>query len=231
VADDASSTPPPPAPGVVDILPAETVEPLLAHHQQDLHALGLELEEASREAEAAERRLGQHPAAAVYDDAFEARVLAHVAQSISNVQGRGDGVVADRNEGVRFAPGNRPPDPPTAAVEGSGSSADPVVEVPDRASEPTARPAPRTVVVDRGAPKTVVVDRRPPPPPASAAAPSAGAEPVVSPEPASKSRGKTREKRRERKTKGHRLQQLPARLLIQAGVVVVIVALLLLKLS
>ncbi len=237
MADDASFTPPPPAPGIVDILPADTVEPLLAHHQQDLHALRLEHEEAFREAEAAERRLHQHPAADIYDDVFEARVMAHVARSISTVLGRGDEVVSDRADAGHFEPENRRPDPPIAAVPSSGSSIDPVVEVPDvQESAPTPRPAPRTVVVDRGAPRTVVVERRPPPPtslppPGSVIGPATNGETVASSDPASKSRGKTRAKRQARKAKGHRLQQLPARLLIQAGVVVVIVALLLFKLS
>jgi hypothetical protein len=87
VPDDPSSERRIPAPGLVEVLSVETVEPLVTRHEQELAALRLELADALHEAEAAEQRLARHPAAAIFDDAFEADVLAQVAESLSTVQG------------------------------------------------------------------------------------------------------------------------------------------------
>jgi hypothetical protein len=100
--------------------------------------------------------------------------------------------------------------------------------------------------VDRGAPRTVVVDRnapshkaRPPSPPVTAPPPPGtgvlagdpAAKQFISAQADAETEAASGRKRRGRKSKGHRVARLPARVLIQAGVVVVIVALLMLKLS
>jgi hypothetical protein len=219
-------------PGIVDVVPVETVEPLVSRHERELVSMRRELEEAVREAEAAEERLNRHPAAAVYDDAFEADVLAHVAQSLSTVR-RGPlaGTAGGAGEAAR-----------TAAVPEQAAPPPPVFEAPPvrRAAAPPG--VARTVVVDRSAPRTVVVDRRgpadrsresspPPPPSPSVLAGDPGAEQFISSQANVQTPAKAERKRRSGKTKGHRAARLSSRVLIQAGVVVVIVALLLLKLS
>jgi hypothetical protein len=245
----------PPKPGIVDILPVETVEPLVERHERELRALRLELEDALRQAEAAEQRLNAHPAASVFDDEFEANVLASVERSISNV----------RNGGSNAAPrliDTRPPPPPQPNVSlaevptAPGPSetvvepkiVEPTIVVPRPEADPSS-PRPRTVVVDRGAPRTVVVDRgrapaapaRPPPPtmaaPTSVYATDPGAEQFINAQANKESAvdagqsGTAGDRKSTRKGKAGHGSRLPARLLIQAGVIIVIVALLLLKLG
>jgi len=224
-----------PRPAVVDVLSVETVEPLVARHEQELAALRLELEEALREADAAEQSLNRHPAASVFDDTFEADVLAHVAESLSTVKGAGV-----RASSTDRGPGPRAVTLGQSVTQVSSDSDSPfatVVAAPGPSSGPVAPAPPRTVVVNRGAPRTVVVDRGrpssgpPPPPPAAPAvlAGDPGAAQFVSSQ--ANAEAPATRKRRGRKGKGNLMTRLPAGVLIQAGVVVVIVALLLLKLA
>jgi len=242
----------PPKPGVVDILPVETVEPLVERHERELRGLRLELEDALRQAEVAEQRLNAHPAASVFDDKFEANVLASVERNISNVNSGGS------NAAPRLID-TRPPPPPPPTVSSAevqtaqGTSekiaeptiAVPTVAVPRPSADPSA-PRPRTVVVDRGAPRTVVVDRgrapAPPPPPTTTPPPPVyaadpGAEQFINAQANKESavdigqNGTAGDRKSTRKSKAGRASRLPARLLIQAGVIIVIVALLLLKLG
>lgn len=242
MADDKTGESPTPVPGVVDVVPAETVDPLVSQHERELAEMRRQLEEALREAEAAEQHLGLHPAAAAYDDAFEADVLAHVAKSLSTLKTGLTGAAPGGTETFTATPSVRP-----TPEGGHGPAPNPsVVEPPPERRPPPPPGAARTVVVDRGAPRTVVVDRgapstKPrepspssaPPPPAAASvlAGDPGAEQFISAQANSETGEKLGRKRRGRKAKGHRLARMPARVLIQAGVVVVIVALLLLKLS
>jgi hypothetical protein len=247
----------PPKPGIVDIVPVETVEPLVERHERELRALRLELEDAQRQAEAAEQRLNSHPAAAVFDDNFEANVLASVDRSISHVKSGGSNAARPLVE-------TRPPPPPPPHVSLADVQATPgstqriveptvanqtVVEPPLAAPPPTADPSsprPRTVVVDRGVPRTVVVDRgrapAPPPlattaPPTSVYATDPGAEQFINAQANKESavdtgqNGTAGDRKSTRKAKAGHASRLPARLLIQAGVIIVIVALLLLKLG
>jgi len=254
VAEPVTPSDPPMKPDIVDVIPVETIEPLMARHERELRSMRLELEEALREAEAAEHALNTHPAAAVFDDAFEADVLAHVARTVADL-GRDRTVIPTVPDPA--APGRLPAEGhddmvpvadrnPETLVSPSIGSSGPV----SNASSP---PRPRTVVVDRGAPRTVVVDRgRPaqgpaPTPPSAPPTPSPPSEPVFAADPgaeqyinwqASKDslvdanhNGTVPDRRGSRKTKGSHASRLPARLLIQAGVVIVIIALLLLKLG
>jgi hypothetical protein len=245
---------PPPKPGIVDIVPVETVEPLIANHERELRVLRAELEEALRVAERAEQDLRTHPAAAVFDDAFEEDVLAHVARSVAEVtlQGR-DFPTVGRRETAGSVPvaaeahGGGAPE----ADASSETPVNPLASSPRQASNQSSPPRPRTVVVDRGAPRTVVVDRGSPegttsspiPTPIAPlpAAPVFAADPVAeqyinwqasqdAPVEASRN-GAASDRRGTRGAKGSHASRLPARLLIQAGVVIVIIALVLLKLG
>jgi hypothetical protein len=131
-------------------------------------------------------------------------------------------------------------------VTGSTTAVNPRVEPTPRAPSSPPPPGPRTTVVDRSRPRTVVVDRNRPvtegppsgllPASTSASVPSAGAETHITlpakresfvDADASGSEGRGRPPKR----KSGRATKIPARLLIQTGVVIVIVALLLLKLG
>jgi hypothetical protein len=250
----------PPKPGIVDVVPVETVEPLVERHERELRTLRLELEDALRQAEVAEQHLNSHPAASVFDDNFEATVLASVDRSISHVKSAGSNAARPFIE-------TRPPPPPPPNVSladvrttpdfsqgiveptvANPTVVEPPVVVPRPAPDPSS-PRPRTVVVDRSAPRTVVVDRgraptapAPPPPPTatlptSVYATDPGAEQFINAqankEPAvdAGQNGTTGDRKSNRKGKAGHASRLPARLLIQAGVIIVIVALLLLKLG
>jgi hypothetical protein len=237
----------PPKPGIVDVVPVELVEPLIARHEEELRALRLELEQALREADEAEHRLNTHPAAAVYDETFEAEVLAHVARSVATVEHRPDTVTTPGlSEAMRSAPVNTGGGVAPRPVLSPDTPVIPRVEPPTRAPGSPPTPGPRTVVVDRSRPRTVVVDRSrpvaeappsaPPPTGPSAAMSDTGADTYITVT-------GTREPLLEVDRKGPdgiggppkrrsgRTTKIPARLLIQTGVVIVIVALLLLKLG
>ena len=232
-------------PGVVDVLPVELVEPLIARHEKELRGLRLELEQAQRDAAAAERRLHAHAAAAVYDDAFEAAVLAHVARSVSSIEHRSDDVAAP---GVKGTSGSAafvsPPEMSPTIGENPPARRGASAEPPGRGQRSSSSPDPRAVVVDRNRPRTVVVDRdRPveaapisdPPPVRTGVSGGLGAEPrMVLPSrgslPGPDQTGAPGDGRARRRHSG-RTTGMSARLLIQAGVIVVIVALLLLKLG
>jgi len=230
-------------PGVVDVLPVETVEPIVRRHEEELRSLRLELERALRDAEAAEQRLRVHRVAAVYDDAFEAKVLAHVERSVSDFEH----APRETTSAAVRTPWSPVDDPAVAAPQNPPTISTPVLDVPHHQPDSPSSPRPRTVVVDRSKPRTVVVDRgagsaaasspgssaRPSPAPASSArtatvgqvSPGSPIQPLVDADPgpsAPAGRGE-RERRRGRASK------LPAHLLIQLGVAIVIVALLLLK--
>ncbi len=259
MADPLTPGVPLPKPGIVDVLPVETVEPLIARHEEELRAMRLELADAVREAEAAEQRLKAHPAAAVFDDAFEADVLAHVARSVATVgsdplEGAGRHTMAVPPEAT---PAGTPHDAGLGhdvAPEGTaGPLVEPTGESAPRPSPPPPPARPRTVVVDRGAPRTVVVDRNrpvaaqpPPPPPPPPPSQPARSLPVSASDPGAEQyitaqanegsldadqKGSARGRGRTGTTRNGHTSRLPARLLIQAGVVIVIVALLLLKLG
>jgi hypothetical protein len=252
----AESTQPeesPSKPSVVDVVPVEAVEPLMIRSESELRRMRLELAEALREAEAAEQRLRVHPAASVYDDAFEARVLAHVEGSVSNVGGGTDPTSTSGLIGAMARDGEGAPEPPPDSADRSGFTR--TEEGPQDPADPAASTRPRTVVVDRGRPRTVVVDRGAPVTPASSvpspaappprsAPPSAMPEPVFASSPGAErfittqanvgpviAEGQRGSNGSRRHTKSGRVARLPARLLIQAGVIVVIIALLLLKLG
>jgi len=240
-----------PKPGIVDVLPVETVEPMMARYEEELRAMRHELDVALREAQAAEQRLNMHPAAAVFDDSFEDEVLAHVTRSVATI-----GQDANQGSAPSLAGAFRP-----APVESHGETTpagvttdtivNPTVEPSRRPSAPPPSDRPRTVVVDRGAPRTVVVDRSaaasavsppspPPPPPGPSVSVSAadpGAEQFITAQADRESRvpagpkAAVRERGGARRTRNGHTSKLPARLLIQAGVIIVIVALLLLKLG
>jgi hypothetical protein len=235
VPDDLSSDNRTPVPGIVDVLSVETVEPLVSRHEQELAALRLELADALREAEEAEQSLNRHPAASVFDDTFEADVLAQVAESLSTVKGTGDQAAAA--DSVRGPQAVSPGDGGTQVSSDNDSPLEAVVDPPRKESGPGSSAVPRTVVVNRGTPRTVVVDRgRPssgPPPPVGPAvlAGDPGAAQFVNSQANAEAPAPTARRRRGRKGKGNLLARLPAGVLIQAGVVVVIVALLLLKLA
>jgi hypothetical protein len=239
VPDDPLSDNRTPVPGIVDVLSVETVEPLVARHEEELAALRLELEDALREAEAAEQSVNRHPAASVFDDAFEADVLARVAESLAKVDGSGDQGVADTvsapEAAASLARG-------TPAPSASDSPAPAVVDSSAPESSPGSSVRPRTVVVDRGSPRTprtVVVDRGrpssgpsppPPPPVAPVLVGDLGAAQLVDAQASAQAPASVR-KRKGGKKKGNLLARLPARIFIQAGVIIVIVALLMLKLA
>jgi hypothetical protein len=215
------------------------VEPLVSRGERELVSMRRELEDVLREAEAAEQRLNRHPAAAAYDDAFEAEVLAHVAKSLSTL----------RSSGITGSPAGGGATSVTSPEDGSGpvvqekrAQPTPTVPAPPVRRVPPAAGVPRTVVVDRGAPRTVVVERGgtstsprapspTPPPTPTVRAGDPGAEEFISSQANTQTPVVRERKRGGRKTKGHRVARLSSRVLIQAGVVVVIVALLLLKLS
>ena len=239
MADDPTQGGSPPVPGIVDVVPVETVEPLVSRRERELVSMRRELEEALREAEAAEQRLNRHPAAAAYDDAFEADVLAHVAKSLSTSRsGRTAGPAEGAGEPFMASPENRS----GPVVQENLAQPTLVFEAPPVRRVPPPPGVARTVVVDRSAPRTVVVDRSgpstkpresspPPPPTPSVRAGDPGAEQFINSQANVQTPVTPERKRRSRKTKGHRVARLSPRVLIQAGVVVVIVALLLLKLS
>jgi hypothetical protein len=179
------------APEGADVLPAATVDPLVAHHQAELQALRQELEEALRQADEAEHRLRANPTAAVFDDAFEATVMASVARLVAGA--------TDLDAA-----------PATPPVTGRDEA---VSHEPVRPSEP-APARPRTTVVNRGTPRTVVVDRS-----GSTSAPPAGPPAVSDTLDAGTKPAKDRATR------------IRGRLLILAGIVVILVALVLLKIS
>jgi hypothetical protein len=252
----------------VEFLPVETVEPLVERHERELRDLRLELDDALRQADAAEQRLNAHPAAAVFNDEFEANVLGSVERSISAVRAGGSPIVPGLID-------TRPPPPPPPnapeaemALAASQTIAEPKIAVspveeptiamPRPGTDPSSprprtvvvdRGAPRTVVVDRGAPRTVVVDRggapaapAPPPPSTTTAstpvyAADPGAEQFINAQANKDSAvdagqsGGAGDRKSARKAKAGHASRLPARLLIQAGVIIVIVALLLLKLG
>lgn len=257
MADHLTPGVPLPKPGIVDVLPVETVEPLITRHEEELRAMRLELADAVREAEVAERRLKTHPAAAVFDDAFEANVLAHVSRSVATMgsdpnEGAGGHTMAVTPQSIPAEPhhdvGTRHDVTPEGGP-GAGPLVEPTGESATRPSPPPPPPParPRTVVVDRGAPRTVVVDRNrpaadaPPPPPQPApslpvSASDPGAEQYITAQANEGSldadqKGSVRGRGRTRTARNGHTSRLPARLLIQAGVVIVIVALLLLKLG
>jgi len=246
-----------PKPGIVDVLPVETVEPMMARHEEELRAMRGELEVALREAEAAEERLNRHPAAVVFDDAFETEVLAQVARSVATVQQDASQASAPSLVGsTPPAPVGSPGDTTTA---GATPAPVPATTVVNPAFEPPRRPSaasptdrPRTVVVDRSAPRTVVVDRgrassavsppsTTPSPPrnpsTSVSAADPGAEQFITAQAEGGAQGEAdrkasvRQRGGARRTRNGHTSRLPARLLIQAGVIMVIVALLLLKLG
>jgi hypothetical protein len=258
MADPLTPGVPLPKPGIVDVLPVETVEPLIARHEHELRAMRLELADALREAEVAEQRLMAHPAAAVFNDAFEADVLAHVARSVATVgsdppERAGRHTMAMPPEAT---PAGSPHDVgpghdvvPEVATVAPGPLVEPMAEPAPPPSAPPPPARPRTVVVDRGAPRTVVVDRTrpaaapppPPPPPQPArslpvSASDPGAEQYITAQANEGSldadqKGSARGRGRTGTARNGHTSRLPARLLIQAGVVLVIVALLLLKLG
>jgi len=243
-------------PDIVDVIPVETIEPLMARHERELGSMRLELEEALREAEAAEHALNTHPAAAVFDDAFEADVLAHVARSVADLR-RDRSVMPTGGVPEPAAPVGLPAerhgDMAPVADRNPETLVSPSIGSPGPASNTSSPPRPRTVVVDRGVSRTVVVDRgRPaevpaPTPPSAPPTPQPLSEPVFAADPGAEQyinwqagkdslvdanhNGSVPDRRGTRKTKGSHASRLPARLLIQAGVVIVIIALLLLKLG
>ncbi len=227
-----------PKPDIVDVVPVETVEPLMARHEEELRALRLELEEALRSAETAERRLSAHPAAAVYDDAFEGQVLAHVSRSVSELEhGPGVDTAAALTATSHPAPGNAGRTPSPAAAISFPTHTEPTVDQPPMVPGTSPSPRPRTVVVDRGLPRTVVVDRNAPPtrtltppPPTPTTPPVSVADPGAEEYVTCKASLAADEGGRPKRQSG-RTSKVPARLLIQAGVVIVIIALVLLKLG
>jgi hypothetical protein len=232
-------------PGVVDVVPVAVVEPLIARCEEELTALRRQLEETLQEAEEAEKRLSVHAAAAMYSESFEAEVLAHVARGLSTLTPGHD------QDNVHI----ETPVVQTSLHPSQGEKGTtPVVSEPSatfsgRPPNPESSTRPRTVVVDRGRPRTTVVDRGGPKVdiPSSDPAPPQPMEPPVlvsSPDaaqyitlqasevvPDSDQNTPVKGDKTELTKKSGKSSKVPALLLIQVGVAVVVVALLLLKLG
>jgi hypothetical protein len=130
-------------PEVVEVVPIAMVEALVERNERELGALRAELDEALRRAEADERRLSAHPAAAVFDESFEVGVLAHVAAIAPNQPSGWD-------EGGAPAAVPAVPTPEAAAavaaqvpaVAVAVAAAEPVATAPEPAPTPAPAPAP-----------------------------------------------------------------------------------------
>jgi hypothetical protein len=229
MSDQAPVSGPPTRPGVVDVMSPDVVEPLVARHEQELKALRLELEQATKDADAAEQRVRQNPLASVYDADFEAGVLDYLARSVANITTVPAPGWSTTSDAQRSA------SPPVVADDQSAQS-------PSSSSSSPARPRPvsgeggrpRTTVVRRGGP---VANATPPSPPTAAAATGHSEDiavsPVVTPDPVAStgSVGAGRIETQAKKRSAGGASRVPARLLIQVGVVIVVLALLLLKLG
>ena len=245
-------------PDLAEILPVAVVEALVTRSESELRAMWHELQETVIAAESAEQRLKANRVAAVFDDVFERDVLTYVSRVLGPETAERASVAApDRalipppwsnghSSPVEGAPpppppaaavpsaplGSPPPPPPVPSTPGVGSTDGPPAAPPR--SPPPSSAKPRTVVVDRShraaeptigtSPPTassapVVIDPGTPLPTWSvspalgdAHGGSAGAIAIPAPEHTWTSR-------------------IPARLLMQVGLVLVVAALLLLKLG
>jgi hypothetical protein len=224
-------------PDAVDVLPVEVVEQLMARHEEELDALRLELDAARRDADVAEARLSRHPAATVYDDTFEAKVLAHLARSIAHLDTEPD---SDAESGTKTGG----PAWVTPIVTSPPGDPKPPVISPPPPIPPPPPPAPATAP-----PPATPLPPPPVPPPPPAAVPAVSQTPRVEAsltteahreEPADAdgggpvrrgSGGAVTRRRGASKAHARRAPRIPALLLIQVGVAVVVVALLLLKLG
>jgi hypothetical protein len=75
-----------PRPSTVEVVPASTVDALVAGNERELLSLRRDLEEARREAEVAEARLRDLHGGVEIDEAFEAEVMDHVNRSAADVE-------------------------------------------------------------------------------------------------------------------------------------------------
>ena len=215
-------------PAAVEIMPVDEVAAITARHDELINSLERELVVALQEADAAEARLREHPAARVIDDDFEAFVIwatesqvVEISRDDAHPESPPAAPMIDVES--RIAPTPRPPaDPPTVL-------ATPVAApTPDSAPPRAGRTTGRTTVVSRPG-------STPPPPPVAPAVAPAPPAATQAPAPTEKfwddgrTNGSSRASRLQR-DRG-RIASLPSTLMLQAGAVIVIVALLVLKLG
>jgi hypothetical protein len=224
-------------PAAVEIMSADEVAEITSRYDELIFSLENELTVALQEAEAAESQLRMHPAARVFDDDFEAFVMwATQSQTVEIRQGddsHDENAPIDVASRIEPAIRQRPPEPPTA-------SSTPIVRARP-VVEPTVAPPPADGAARSGrlTGRTTVVTRPGSTPPPAAAPPASDAPAPPAP-PAEKfwDDGRTpRSTRAERPTRAerdrnrNRISTLPSTLLLQAGAVIVIVAILVLKLG
>jgi hypothetical protein len=243
-------------PDLAEILPVAVVEALVARSEGELRTMWLELQEIVGSAESAERRLKANRVAAVYDDAFESDVLAYVRRVVEPeaadrlslttpdspvipsawANGHSSGV-----EGalppppvVPSAPVASPPPPPPPPPGPPGGLPSGGASTGQVQATPRSSPKPRTTVVDRGhrpAEPTHATPSAPPPPPPVVAEFGnplpAWAVPSALGNAQSDSSGSIAIPAHEHGW----TSRIPARLLMQVGLVMVVAALLLLKLG
>jgi len=246
-------------PHTADVLPAATVEQLAARSERELEELRHELEVLLREADAAEQRLAANPIASMYDEAFEADVLARtyaitqagpavqIDATRESLQPPQDGASTARHALDLFSLV-----PPMHSPSTSNGTLNPP---PASSSELSSLRRPRTVVVDRSHPSadsapTVPPSSLPPPPDVSSAyAPAIGLQngastaasfefsaPVVDPQSDAPPPARFDERvflspgtDVRLAEDGPQARKLGARLSIYVGVIVVIAALIILK--
>jgi hypothetical protein len=240
-------------PAAVEIISAEEVAEITSRYDALINSLETELTVALQEAEAAESHLRMHPAARVFDDDFEAFVMwATQSQTVEIRQGDdGPGENTPIDVASRIEPAIRHPEPmpPTISSSPRVSSPPPITSTPIvRATPVVAPPAVTPTIVPPPADnpsarsgrltgRTTVVTRpgsAPPPPAAPAAQPEDAAPPAEKFWDDGRTNRSTRADgptRAERDRNRNRISTLPSTLLLQAGAVIVIVAILVLKLG
>jgi hypothetical protein len=159
VSEETSSGDRPIGPDLVEIVPDSVVELLVTLYDRELAALRSELDLARRAAEEVEERLRRNPVAAVYDEAFEARVLeqvANIALSITHEDSvpfryaphgadvPAAGVRELKDEPVEFAPVTIEPEAPVADFGVSAMAPIGNGAAPRYAPPPPPPPAPPT---------------------------------------------------------------------------------------